>query len=88
MYIYVKDCLERNIKPDPNHFLVSRDTEAKSNNYHFYFEIAFHILLGMKWFHSGIQQNNSFFILVGRQKVTSMFINNHVIYSDLIINDM
>ena len=89
MYIYVKDCLERNIEPDPNHFTVWRDTEVKNNNYHLYYEIAFNILLGMKCFRSGIQQNNSLFALAGWQKVTPiMFKNNHVIYCDLIINDM
>ena len=43
----------------------------------------------MKCFRSGIQQNNSLFALPGRQKVTpTMLKNKHVIYCDLIINDM
>ena len=57
LYIYVKDCLERNIERDPNHFTVWRETEVKSNNYHLYYEIAFNVLLGMKFFRPGIQQN-------------------------------
>ena len=85
LYIYKKNCLERNIEPDPTHFTVWRDTEVKNNNYHLYYEIIFNILLGMKCFRSEIWQNNSLFALAGRQKVTPiMIINNHVIYRDLI----
>ena len=85
LYIYKKNCLERNIEPDPTHFTVWRDTEVKNNNYHLYYEIIFNILLGMKCFRSEIWRNNSLFALAGRQKVTPiMIINNHVIYRDLI----
>ena len=87
MHIYVKDCLERNVEPDPNNFTVWCNTKVKNNNYHLYYEIVFDILLGMKCFCSGIQWNNSLFTLAGRQKVTPLtFINNHLICRDLIIN--
>ena len=49
----------------------------------------FKILLGLKCFRSEIRLNNSLHALAGRQKTAPIiFIGNHHIYKDLILNDM
>ena len=76
-------------KPTPNHFTEWRKNEVKNANYHLYYDVTFNLLLELKCFRAGIRRNNSLFALAGRQKVVPiMFIGNHMIYRDIIVNNM
>ena len=65
-------------------------TNYQSLSYHLYYDVTFNLLLGLKCFRAGIRRSNSLFALAGRQKVAPclLFIGNHMIYRDIIVNDM
>ena len=89
VFVYLLECLGEKEKPIPNRFTEWRRNEVKNANYHLYYDVTFNLLLGLKCFRAGICRNNSLFALAGCQKVVLiMFIGNHMIFRDIIVNDM
>ena len=89
IYEYCIQCKKDELDPSANHFVQWCCSNVKNPNYLLIYDITFNLLLGLRCFRSGIRRNNSKFALAGRQKVAPiMFVGNHIIYRDLLINDM
>lgn len=76
-----------------NLYRTTNFTKWKENvvnpNYHFYFDLVFKLLLGLKCYRNGVRQNNSNYMLAGRQAVAPiMFNGKHMIYQNLLLRDM
>ena len=54
-----------------------------------YYDLTFNFFLALERFRASIRHNNSRFAFDGRQNVAPiMFIGNHMIYRDIVVNDM
>lgn len=86
--IYVVTCLRQNSDPSAGGFLLWVNN-TKNPNIVLMYHMAFTFFLSMKCFRSGVRNNNSDYMLAGRQAaVPVMFVKRHTIYPKLICSDM
>ncbi|CAG2213864.1 unnamed protein product [Mytilus edulis] len=86
--VHIKECRQTLTELSLSNFAYWKENIGNSN-YNFYFDLVFKLLLGFKCYRSGVRQNNSNYMLVGRQAVApNMFNGKHMICQNLLPRDL
>ena len=86
---YIEYCNDEGVSPDSNQLMIWHNEQVINPNLIFYNDIIFTILLGLNIYCAGIWCSNSDYAIAGHQAVAPlMFIENHLIYQTIIVNDM
>jgi hypothetical protein len=87
-YSYIVHCFAINVEPCLHGFIEWKNS-SQNVNIPFYYDLIFTIFLGLKCFRSGVRNNNSKYMLAGRQAASLLFfVGNHRIYRQLICRDL
>ena len=85
--VYVINCKKSLKTPSSVHFAQWKKNVVNPN-FNFYYDLVFKLLVGLKCFRCGIRQNNTNYMLAGRQTVAPiMYTGRHTIYQNLLLND-
>lgn len=86
--VHIRECRQTLTELSLSKFAYWKENEVNPN-YNFYFDLVFKLLLGFKCYRSGVRQNNSNYMLVGRQAVApNMFNGKHMICQNLLPRDL